>query len=667
MKITRLIKAAALALVGLAFAFGSITRTEAQTIITSWTNTFPNNGNTGMYPQNSWTYWYSLYQDTSAAPGDYNLAGTNDANMDYTGDTNDSGSMYVYAPWDLITNGSSDQNVFNISFGNSQQMLIINVTNISWYIHVAPNSVTNADGNFGTLSAGFFDTAYGREDTVYLTIPGSATNGWVLMSETNIAAFSSAASAAASSEKITNPDVATAIGLAFDQNSYGSSPQYPTNALVYWIDNITVQTSAAPPPPPPPPSVTIAPAVQGLNLFTGSGTALYNRENIQASQGEYTWVGASGPVTYSFTITNYPVATNDAVQTQIFLAPTPGTENDPDWNEANVVFIDMESSITYGGGANMYFRYKTNEPNGNTMIYGPGTLAGIGTNTAIGTWSVTFVNNTNVTMTAPGGASTNFSIPDSTGATAALFASGVNIYFGDQAGNAGGANDHIVVSDFKVTGTANDFDDNFVADDGVLNQGIWKTNAAFPNCIQLVGPGVPYWVDWTTPAPNYVLDTTDDLVSGTWTAVTNYAAFTVGTNIAQLVSTNDLQSTSNAFFAVIQHNYSLQILWPGETAAPGTPTGKTGTPTPVSIASGGVTFTVNAVDSKFNVVSSINDNISFSSSDSAATLPSNGPLSGGTGQFTITFATAGSQTVTATDAQNAGIAAGNSSPVTVTP
>ena len=47
------------------------------------------------------------------------------------------------------------------------------------------------------------------------------------------------------------------------------------------------------------------------------------------------------------------------------------------------------------------------------MIYGSGTLASIGTNTALGTWTVTFNNNTNVTMTVPGGASTNFNIPDS--------------------------------------------------------------------------------------------------------------------------------------------------------------------------------------------------------------------------------------------------------------
>jgi hypothetical protein len=116
MKITRLIKNAAIALVGLALA-SSITRTEAQTtIITGWTNTFPNNGNTGLYPVANWIYWYGLYQDTTAATGVYNLQGTNDAATDYTGDTNDSGSMYIYAPWNLVatnTSNPTDQNVFD--------------------------------------------------------------------------------------------------------------------------------------------------------------------------------------------------------------------------------------------------------------------------------------------------------------------------------------------------------------------------------------------------------------------------------------------------------------------------------------------------------------------------------------------------------------------------
>ena len=53
----------------------------------------------------------------------------------------------------------------------------------------------------------------------------------------------------------------------------------------------------------------------------------------------------------------------------------------------------------------------------------------------------------------------------------------------------------------------------------------------------------------------------------------------------------------------------LQILTPGETAAPGTGTGKTGTPT-AEVAGTAFSVTVNAVDANWNVVST-NDTIAI--------------------------------------------------------
>ena len=91
----------------------------------------------------------------------------------------------------------------------------------------------------------------------------------------------------------------------------------------------------------------------------------------------------------------------------------------------------------------------------------------------------------------------------------------------------------------------------------------------------------------------------------------------------------------------------LQVLVPGETAAPGSATGKTGTPTQQS-ANTPVSVTVNAVDSLWNVVSST-DTAAITSSDASAVLPPNGALVAGTGTFSVTFETGGSTTVTATD------------------
>src|SRR5207245_10308172 len=92
----------------------------------------------------------------------------------------------------------------------------------------------------------------------------------------------------------------------------------------------------------------------------------------------------------------------------------------------------------------------------------------------------------------------------------------------------------------------------------------------------------------------------------------------------------------------------LQVLAPGESAVPGTPSGKTGTP---SAQTAGTAFnlTVNAVDANWNALTNVTDTVGITSSDSNATLPTNADLVLVTQTFSATFKTAGLQTLTATD------------------
>ena len=108
----------------------------------------------------------------------------------------------------------------------------------------------------------------------------------------------------------------------------------------------------------------------------------------------------------------------------------------------------------------------------------------------------------------------------------------------------------------------------------------------------------------------------------------------------------------------------LQVLVPGETAAPGSVTGKTGTPTsqPTGTA---FNVTVNAVDANWNLVNTVTHTVGITSSDSNATLPANGALTAGTRIASVTLRTAGAQTVTASDITDGTKAANTSSPVTV--
>jgi hypothetical protein len=138
---------------------------------------------------------------------------------------------------------------------------------------------------------------------------------------------------------------------------------------------------------------------------------------------------------------------------------------------------------------------------------------------------------------------------------------------------------------------------------------------------------------------------------------------------AQLISSSELPSAGSGYFRLIKRAFTqLQVLFPGETNAPNTLTGKVGTPDPISLGAGGfVTVTINAVDPTFHIVNSGTGNINLTSTDGSSIMPLDAPLASGTLQQIIQFGTAGSWTVTATNTASAGIPAATSTAVTVSP
>src|SRR5262249_20810258 len=95
----------------------------------------------------------------------------------------------------------------------------------------------------------------------------------------------------------------------------------------------------------------------------------------------------------------------------------------------------------------------------------------------------------------------------------------------------------------------------------------------------------------------------------------------------------------------------LQLLVPGETAAPGTASGKTGTANS-EFTGIGFGVTVNAVDAYWNLVGTVTDTVGLTSTDTSATLPAAAALAAGTTNLTVYFNANGSFTLTATDLSN---------------
>src|SRR5207245_9129410 len=121
-----------------------------------------------------------------------------------------------------------------------------------------------------------------------------------------------------------------------------------------------------------------------------------------------------------------------------------------------------------------------------------------------------------------------------------------------------------------------------------------------------------------------------------------------------------ISNTSPSITVNVGAFVKLQVLVPGETAAPGSITGKTGTPTsqPTGTA---FNVTVNAVDANWNLVNTVTHTVGITSSDPSATLPANAALVSGTKALSVTLKTGPSQTVTTTDITD-GTRTANTSP-----
>ena len=123
------------------------------------------------------------------------------------------------------------------------------------------------------------------------------------------------------------------------------------------------------------------------------------------------------------------------------------------------------------------------------------------------------------------------------------------------------------------------------------------------------------------------------------------------------------ETTSPAVAVSVGAFAKLQVLVPGETAVPGSATGKLGTPNAQTVGTV-FTVTVNSVDANWNLINT-NDTAHIASSDTLAALPPNAALSGGAQTFAVTLNSAGSMTVTGSDVTHAGIASGTSAAITV--
>ena len=635
-----------------------VSKSQAATITNTYTQPFDAAGNTTPFTGGSvagWLNWYGLYGNTAM---------TNDPAMD-AGNDPTSGSLKVYLPFgpggDQQAFFGSFHNQYGYDFTDTADGLLY--TNITFDVRVAAGTKPNAAGNFGSIGVGFYQTGTMGN----LTIPGSASNGWVHL--------------ALPIDK-TKAGISSIAAFLFVYQSYSG---YPTNPITFWIDNASLNKGG---PPPAPPTLSMEKPIPGLNVIDSSPGINDRQSILSTTTSGNSWVGNATPVTYSFTITNFP--TGSSIVAQMFLiggvSAIPSYETAPDYNEANVVLFAVQGSPT---AAQATFQYKVAEPNGNAMIYGnapytnapgsgaanfgSGNLGAVASSTVYGTWKLTFANNTNITVMAPDGTSTNFTI---TAADAAAFsdASGFSVLLGSQPNSTPAIGQRVVYSRVQIQGVANPLDDNFMTD-STLNTNLWTKLASAPNGVLVVPTNTAYVVNWTVPDIGFSLQIASNLTSSPWQSALLTPVGQIGGFKTTLVPSSSLPAGNAGFFRLIKRSFSqLQVLLPGQTNAPGTVLGYVGTPTPISLAAQGfspTTVTVNAVDSDFNIISGIIDQVHLTTSDGSAFLPGDMSMANGVATFSgangVLFQTTGPQTVTGTDTTDGTKTPGTSAPVTINP
>src|SRR5205814_1259086 len=155
------------------------------------------------------------------------------------------------------------------------------------------------------------------------------------------------------------------------------------------------------------------------------------------------------------------------------------------------------------------------------------------------------------------------------------------------------------------------------------------------------------------------------LVAGTRSlSVTNKTAGSWTVTATDITDGTKTASTSPPITVNAGAFVKLQLLVPGETAAPGTATGKTGAPT-ARTAGTAFTVTVNAVDANWNLVAAITDTVNIATTDANATLPADTALVAGSQSLSVTFETVGSQTLTASDVTDVTESPNTSSSITL--
>jgi hypothetical protein len=392
-----------------------------------------------------------------------------------------SGSMYVTVNWPMASdaNWNNSWNDVQVAFG-AGTFGAADYIDVEAFVKVdVANSSTAVDGSYGVIGLYVNGGSGGWQQVQgYATL--AATGDWqrIRGSLSGIPA-----------------QTYDSVVVGFISNG-GSSL---TNTVNYWIDN--VRLTAPPSVHTNRPALNIAKAPPaGLTCMASAPGDAWQRQMVRTVNSSYSWHTASAAsitTTYSINVAAFPGAALSGFEAMMYLIPVTGMSNPDggsvDWDSAHVTYFTITANTDGTGRGN--FRYKVNSPNGETFRSWTDFNCASG---PLGTWLLTFNNDTNVTIAAPDGTSTTLTIPDS---DAANFQGDLIAYFGVRPTDTTRIGQSATFSRIKITGAAATIDDTFVSSGPPydLDAATWIRKASSPQGIFITAPDTQYWVTWPQP------------------------------------------------------------------------------------------------------------------------------------------------------------------------
>jgi hypothetical protein len=307
--------------------------------------------------------------------------------------------------------------------------------------------------------------------------------------------------------------------IFFGLNSGGAG----FTGVTFYIDDFTI--AAETPPVIPPPTVSLTPSKPGMNLIMNV-PGQYDRQGIRTVTPDASWVDRPGPIRYEMNIADFPKT--PGAQVLMYFVPADDLQPNmsyPDW--ARKVCSKLTVTRNNDGTSFAQFAYKDDSAaadpyNGSNGVTGHeywmpddgsglgGVLAQVGSSKAEGLWVVTFLNNTSVTITAPGGeTATGTFLP----AAAEKYEGAMYVYWTTLAGQMEGLGQNTILSRVATSGVANPIDQDLTQTLGANLEASASNNSGIIN----VTTADRFWISWSLPASGFVLQQSPSLgVANAW-------------------------------------------------------------------------------------------------------------------------------------------------------